>query len=268
METELTGGHVTPVYRVSDTVRRTTGPWSPAVHSLLLHLEAVGFDGAPRFFGIDDHGREILSFLEGVVPTGADPAIVTDDALSSVGRLIRELHTAVDGFALPEGVSWHHRSLAGTQPYLVNHHDLAPRNTVFRDGRAVAFIDWDMATPEAPMHDVVHAAWQFVPLGTDETCRRQGWTEPPARGRRLRLLLDGYGLPAAERPGFALKVAARMESSASGIEWLAASGQAMFVKLAERGVPTEIRQDRDWVVANAGGLDAAIDMQADRDLTG
>jgi aminoglycoside phosphotransferase (APT) family kinase protein len=258
METELTGGNVTPVHRVGDTVRRATGPWSPAVHALLRHLEVVGFVGAPRFLGIDDQDRETLTFVDGIVPTGADPAVVTDEALTDVGRLLRELHAAVVGFRLPDGVTWHHRSLGGPQPHLVCHHDLAPRNTVFRDGRPVAFIDWDMACPEAPIHDVVHAAWQFVPLGTDETCRRQGWTEPPDRGRRLRLLLDGYGLPGDERIGFARKVAARMETSASGIEWLAANGHAMFVKLAARGVPTEIRRDRDWVLANAHALDRAI----------
>lgn len=42
-----------------------TGPQSPAVHALLPHFEAVGFDGAPRFLGIDDEEREILSYVAG-----------------------------------------------------------------------------------------------------------------------------------------------------------------------------------------------------------
>jgi hypothetical protein len=61
----LGGGTLTPVVRVGDTVRRPTGRWSWAVHALLLHLEAVGFERAPRLLGIDDAGREVLSFLPG-----------------------------------------------------------------------------------------------------------------------------------------------------------------------------------------------------------
>ena len=45
-------GNITAVVRVGDTVRRTTGPWTPAVHALLRHLEARGFDAAPRVLGV------------------------------------------------------------------------------------------------------------------------------------------------------------------------------------------------------------------------
>jgi hypothetical protein len=257
-EERLSGGNVSEVVRVGDTVRRRTGPWSPAVHALLRHLEAVGFDGAPRFLGIDGRGREILTFVDGEVPTGPDPSLVTDTAIQSVGVLIRSMHEAVADFALPSGPVWHHRPLAGPPPHVVCHHDLAPRNTVFRDGRAVAFIDWDMATPEAPIHDLVHAAWQFVPLISDDACREYGWTELPSRGDRLRLLLDAYGLSTVERAGFAERVAERMESSAGGIHWLAALGEAPFRALVERGVPEQILRDRDWICSNAAMLNRAI----------
>jgi hypothetical protein len=256
-EISLPGGFVTQVVRVGDTVRRQVGPWSPAVHSLLRHLESVGYTAAPRLLGIDDAGREILSFVEGTVPDGAHPDVVTDLALQDVGKLIRGLHDAVAGFTLPPGQTWHFGSLGGPPPHVVCHHDLSPKNTVFREGRAVAFIDWDLATPEAPIHDVVHAAWQFVPLASDEECRRQGWEQPPDHGRRLRLLLDAYGLPAEGRPGFAARVAARMETTASGIESLAARGDPAFRRLVRSGVPESIRRDRAWVEASIGELDAA-----------
>jgi hypothetical protein len=38
------------------------GPWTPAVHALLGHLEQRGFDGAPHMLGLDDQGRELLTF--------------------------------------------------------------------------------------------------------------------------------------------------------------------------------------------------------------
>ena len=53
-EIPLIGGNTSTVVRVGDTVRRNVGPWTPAVHALLRHLEYVGFTGAPRVLGIDD----------------------------------------------------------------------------------------------------------------------------------------------------------------------------------------------------------------------
>jgi len=53
------------VVRVGDTVRRPLRPAFASTHALLVHLEAVGFAGAPRWLGIDAQGREVLTFVEG-----------------------------------------------------------------------------------------------------------------------------------------------------------------------------------------------------------
>jgi hypothetical protein len=45
------------IVRIGRTVHRPQGPTSAATHALLRHLEDVGFDGAPRFLGVDDQGR-------------------------------------------------------------------------------------------------------------------------------------------------------------------------------------------------------------------
>jgi thiamine kinase-like enzyme len=57
---------------------------------------------------------------------------------------------------------------------VVCHNDLAPRNTVFRGGSPVAFLDFDLASPARPAWDVAHLAWQFVPLADEAGCARQG----------------------------------------------------------------------------------------------
>ena len=44
-------GQSTPVLRHGDTVLRPAGPWTPAVHALLIHLENAGFTGSPRVVG-------------------------------------------------------------------------------------------------------------------------------------------------------------------------------------------------------------------------
>ncbi len=68
-EVPLSGGDVTEgVVRVGDTVRRPLKATSSAVHALLRHLEAAGFDAAPRVLGIDELGREVLSFVPGEAP--------------------------------------------------------------------------------------------------------------------------------------------------------------------------------------------------------
>ncbi len=72
-ETPLIGGSVAGATRVGDTVRRSMGPWSDAVHDLLRHLESVDFAGAPRFLGIDGAEREVLSWIDGVAATNPWP---------------------------------------------------------------------------------------------------------------------------------------------------------------------------------------------------
>src|SRR5688500_10217288 len=91
-EVVLAGGNMAPVVRVADTVRRVTGPWTPTVHALLRHLEAIGFDGAPRVHGIDDRGREILDFVPGTVEWPEMGALLTDDGVARGADLLRRYH--------------------------------------------------------------------------------------------------------------------------------------------------------------------------------
>ncbi|HEY3870232.1 MAG TPA: hypothetical protein VGM10_17840 [Actinocrinis sp.] len=64
-EIPLLGGDVTEgIVRVGQTVRRPPGESAPLVRALLTHLEAVGFEGAPRFLGIDAAGRDVLTFID------------------------------------------------------------------------------------------------------------------------------------------------------------------------------------------------------------
>ena len=63
-ERRLPGGFVTRVVRAGDTVRREQPPDPAFVHALLGWFERCGWDGAPRFLGTDERGREVLSFVE------------------------------------------------------------------------------------------------------------------------------------------------------------------------------------------------------------
>src|ERR671916_2924258 len=117
--------NVSTVVRIGNTVRRSTGPWTPAVHALLRYLERVGFDGAPRVLDIDDQGREVLTYIPGTVPRVASPEVATDRALFEVGFLLRRYHEAVSGFSLPWGIEWYGGGDGPGPGEVVCHNDLA-----------------------------------------------------------------------------------------------------------------------------------------------
>jgi aminoglycoside phosphotransferase (APT) family kinase protein len=194
------------VSRVGDTIRRPAGPWTSAIHALLRYLEDVGFDGAPRVLGIDDQGREVLTYVPGVEGHHARQAALHDDrTLVAVGRLIRRYHDAVSWFVPPPGAQWRFQADAPREG-IVCHNDLAPVNTIYRDGEPRAFIDWEYAAPAPPAWDLACAAWSYIPLYDDDWCQHYGY--PTAlRGPRLRLLCDAYGL--TERAGFIDLIRAR-----------------------------------------------------------
>jgi hypothetical protein len=117
--------------RVGDTVRRPVGPRSDFVHELLLFLERAGFDGAPRFLGLDERGREVLSFLPGEPLPGT--ANLTDGQIVSAAGLLRRYHDAAVPFA-------------GDAETVV-HGDPGPWNVLWLGEGAAALVDFDEARP-------------------------------------------------------------------------------------------------------------------------
>lgn len=188
------------VVRVGDTVRRPLRPHSGAVHALLDHLGQVGFSarsaGAPLFLGVDEQGREVLSYLPGDTVTAPYPAwSMSDAALDSVARLMRRYHEAVAGF---DGGAhdWAEPVPAEYTDGLVSHNDPNLDNIVFRDGAAVALIDFDLAGPGSALWDVATAIRLWSPLRPDADIA------DARRGRtlvRLRRFVDRYGLDGADR---------------------------------------------------------------------
>lgn len=96
-EQSLQGGRTTSeVVKVRDTVRRPRSPNSDFVQRLLKHLEARRFAGAPRYLGLDEAGRDILSYIPGDVP--ADLGTFTAAQLTQGARLLRSFHDATVDF--------------------------------------------------------------------------------------------------------------------------------------------------------------------------
>src|SRR5206468_3210180 len=107
----------------------------------------------PRWLGTDERGRDVLSFVEGEVAGRPWPEWVADeDRIAGVARLVRAYDDAVTPLGIPD-LAWRidapplppeaPPSVAGP-PTLVGHLDVTPENVVFRDGAAVALIDFDL----------------------------------------------------------------------------------------------------------------------------
>jgi Phosphotransferase enzyme family len=181
------------VVRVGSHVLRPSNPHTGSIHAYLSAVRRAGFEGASRPVGIDDDGRERLEFIEGEVPTVPYPDwSQSDTALASIARLMRGLHDAARGFD-PQGLTWDQRLADPVGGILVCHNDVEPSNVVFRDGIAVALLDFEFAAPGRPVYDLAHLARFCVPIDDDVDQARLGWrrADGPAR---LRLLADAYGL--------------------------------------------------------------------------
>lgn len=194
-EIALNGGNVnTSVVRVGDTVRRHMSPSSPAVHRLLLHLEAKGFEGSPRYLGIDDKSREILSYIEGEV--GVRPSLWEgDDALLAAAGLLRRYHDATADFPVEQSDEW-----AFAHPgrhEVICHNDFAPYNFVFDAGLPIAVIDYDLACPGPRLRDVAYAAYWMVPLAfSADEMKAHARADLADGSRRLKTFCAHYGIAA------------------------------------------------------------------------
>jgi hypothetical protein len=249
-------GHVV---RVGHTVRRPQRSWSAATHALLLHLEAVGFEGAPRFLGVDSQGREVLSYIPGATVVEPYPNwVLTDEALVSAAELLRAYHDAASTFD-PSPYSWAPSPPEGFAGNIVTHNDMKLDNVVFREGRAAGLIDFDLAGPSSRAWDVACAARLWAPL------RPGVYISDTRRGRkfeRFRLFVDSYGL---DDDSDRLKV---VDGVGQNYTWFhnlikgrAASGHAAFAELWTSKTRPRAELTIRWHAENKPNLRTTLGIQ-------
>ena len=239
----LRGGFVTEVVRVGDTVRRRPGRNSVFAHRVLDLLEQAGWAGAPRFLGLDEQGREVLSFLDGYVAWQPRQLaeVGTDGSIAAAAELLRQFHDLTAGTAVAGGCE------------VVCHNDLSPRNTVYRDDgaglRPVAFIDWDLAAPGSRIHDLAHMCWQYVGLGPQLEAAGQA-------ARQVRLVCDAYRL--ANRNAVVDTILWWQDRCWRGIQAGAAAGDPAMTRLHGTGATESVRQQHRWVARHRAELGAVL----------
>jgi Ser/Thr protein kinase RdoA (MazF antagonist) len=257
VETQLLGGTANRglVVRVGDTVRRPLRPSSMATHALLEHLERMGFEGAPRLLGIDAQGREVLSYLPGETVTSPYPDwSMTDEALDSVAHLLREYHEAVADFR-PVGLTWAEPVPSAYVTGLISHNDPNLDNVVFRDGVAVALIDFDLAGPGSPLWDVATAVRLWAPLRPDADIH------DVRRGRsftRLRRFADAYGLTDTDRLRLVDAAADNHIWCMAYVRHGAESGHPWFHQRWTTGEAELTNRTNEWFTRTADALRQAL----------
>ena len=239
MEIPLRGGFVNEVVRAGDTVRRPPRPGAAFTHRLLARFAENGWAGAPRYLGVDGEGREVLTYVPGEVPwdpARRPPYVGGAEGLAAVARLVRGFHDLTAG-----------TDLAGAAE-VVCHNDLSPRNTVYRDGLPVAFIDWDIAAPGERIHDLAHVCWQFVGLGPG--------ADPSAAAAGMRVVADAYRL--ADRSRLVDTVLWWQDRCWRGILAAAAAGEPAMIRLRDAGAADAVRAEHDWTSRHAAVLASGI----------
>ncbi len=247
IESPLPGGNVGGARRRGDVVLRPTGAWTPAVHALLDHLNRTGLDSVPRVLGIDDEGREMLTYIPG---RGIDPEaeVVSDALLVSGVQWLRRFHEAVRGFRPEKPLPWRHGNRALAPHEIVCHNDPGAYNWIVTDDHVAGVVDWDMAGPGIPADDLAFMAWMSLPL-----------TDLPPDGdvaRRLRLMAEAYGSMSPDE--ILAHVDRRMTRAADSIEAGQRRGDPGFLNLAAIGEPERTRRQLSRLRARLPRIEAAL----------
>lgn len=251
----LVGGWGGKVYRHGGTVRRETGPWTPAVHELLKHLESVGFDGSPRVLGVDQDGFEVLTFIDGQTcggPAGWPAWGRSESNLVRTARLLRRYHDAVESFRPTPGTLWRGGRSDLRPGEIIGHNDVSLANLVADSrGRAHSLIDWDHAGPTTRRADLAYAAWHVVGLHAPGHAEHRGWTSQPDVARRLSEFLDAYGL--TDRDGFVDEICDRI---ARAVRDLVAASERTGASVAD--FVAVLEADIEFIQSNRTALERAI----------
>jgi aminoglycoside phosphotransferase (APT) family kinase protein len=175
--------------RQGDFVLRPPGE-DPAVEQLIIEIGKV-FSGIPKTFGRDSQGRLKLEWIEGEsAETFEESKAKSKIRLQSVGALLRELHDST-GAIVNANVATLRTSMDPSEVHeVVCHGDPGPGNIVFREGKAFALIDWELAAPGRRSWDLATALRYWAPLRNPVNKKTAELLLDPLQ--RAEWIFDGY----------------------------------------------------------------------------
>jgi aminoglycoside phosphotransferase (APT) family kinase protein len=106
-----------------------------------------------------------------------------------------------------------------------------PGNVVFRNGEAIALLDFDLAAPGRPVWDLAHTARMWIPLRPPELAGERSHLDP---FHRLAVLTAGYGLDSRERQPLVDAIVISKHLGTRFVERRVRAGEPAFVEAWEQ----------------------------------
>lgn len=188
----LTGGNMNAPLKKNNRVYKEATAASQTIHALLLHVKSRGVDWVPESYGIDENGKHVLSYIDGLVPDDMPEWIWDESLLAVTARKLREWHDATVDFAY-EQAKWLFKN---DEPHeVICHNDFAPYNCVYKNNTFHGLIDFDVCSPGSRLWDIAYAMYRFVPLMPDDRTKNYYEYSPFSRNvmlTRLTLFLKAY----------------------------------------------------------------------------
>ncbi|WP_406944216.1 phosphotransferase [Halobacillus sp. SY10] len=250
-EEKLAGGNVSNVYRFEDTVRREIKPGSLKIHRLLQHLESKGFNYAPKFLGIDEKNREILSFIEG--EAGNYPLkryMWSNDVLKEIAQMLRLYHDAVSDFPLID--EWSPIDNTPSNREVLCHNDFAVYNIIFNHEQPVGIIDFDVAAPGPRLWDIAYTLYTCVPLSrlyhneAGEAVYYNVSHDAERIKAKIKIFFDSYGIEGIDQ-GYLEMVLLRLEGLCRYMKRKSNEGDTAFQKMINEGHLDHYKKDIEFI---------------------
>jgi aminoglycoside phosphotransferase len=213
------------------------------VHDLLHHLAVAGVDGVPHVLGMDDDGREVLTYLPGRT-ISPDSEVPADDVLTGAAAWLRRFHDAVRNYD-PGPQIWRQGSAALEPGWVICHNDTGCYNWIVDRNGFAGMIDWDQAGPGDPLDDLAFLCWSGAGLYRSAPAQ----LDHAVAARRVRLAAEAYG--GVEPSQLLDAVADRMSRAAARIAAGIARGDPGMLALRASGEPARTRERVAGFVAAA-----------------
>jgi thiamine kinase-like enzyme len=161
------------VVRVGDTVRKEPTENRELIREVMIQLAEDSFQYSPRYLGIDDKGREMMTYIDG---QQMNHTKITIALMKQAVEVLREFH---DILSVSE--------LSGEEETLL-HTDFAPWNLIVNGDKLVGVVDFDDVKPGKRIYDVAYICWNLLDIGSKDS----DFSEEEIY-KYLPILLDSYG---------------------------------------------------------------------------
>lgn len=236
-----------PVELTGETVTRPAGPQSGTVHSFLRHLREKGLDCIPEPLSLNEE-TEVLRHIDGESGGHGWKNQHDERGLRSAASLLRRIHDASADWVAPDDAVFDAPPTAADGDVFV-HGDPGPWNFVWRDGEAIALIDWDFLHRAPRLDDVAYALLWFAPMRDDQSSLEwHHFPQVPDRRARIEAFLDAYGMPADFDVADA--VIRRRHTTSEHVRFLADQGQEPQKTWVAEGSLDEEAAEIMWIEEN------------------